>query len=174
MVHAVGHDQLFCEGQTPWLHGMGLAKVVWFDGGIGMPGDAISIGARNSILLALVGDFAVDGEGGCGGRRGVFLDNGGAGHEERYRRAVGGNVVEEVRSDTKKRRFTVQIMLACAESGCGGEMDVAGRRRAEEKRRCSWSSSSRQKKPTITCAGWPRIRISAARDISSAHGLRGI
>jgi len=28
-------------------------------------------------------------------------------------------------------------MLACAESGCGGEMDVAGRRRAEEKRKCS-------------------------------------
>jgi hypothetical protein len=82
VVHPVGHDELFCEGQSPGLHGMRLAKVVRFHSRIGVPRDSVSLRTRDAIRLSLEGDFLINAQGGIrGGRRIVFLDDGGARHD---------------------------------------------------------------------------------------------
>ena len=82
VVHAVGHDELFGQSQTPGFHRMRLTEMVRFDSWISVPGDTVAFGASDPILLAFMDGLLVEGEGGNGrGGRGVFLDNGRACHD---------------------------------------------------------------------------------------------
>jgi hypothetical protein len=44
---------------------MRLAKVVWFDVWVGVPGDAVALRPGDAILMAFVDGLVVEGEGRC-------------------------------------------------------------------------------------------------------------
>lgn len=81
MVHAVGHDELFGQRQTPGFHRVRLTEMVRFDSWVGVPGDAVAFGASDPILLAFMDGLLVESDGGSGRGRGVFLDDGRACHD---------------------------------------------------------------------------------------------
>lgn len=82
VVHAVGHDQLLGQSQSPGLHGVRRPEMMRLDVWICVPGNAIAAGSRDSVALALERHFAIAGEG-WGGlwRRGILLDDAGACHD---------------------------------------------------------------------------------------------
>ena len=72
-MHAIRHDNLVGQGQSPWLHRVLLSKMHLLHFGIGMIGNGVSLWPFDSIIPDLSSNLFINGERGCGSRLWVFV-----------------------------------------------------------------------------------------------------
>ena len=72
-MHAIGQDNLVCQGQSPWLHRVLLSKMHLLQLGVGMVGNGVSLWPFDSIVPDLSLNLLIDGERGRGSRLWVLV-----------------------------------------------------------------------------------------------------